>query len=66
MSLLNNINEEVYMSALALSPEERRQGERRKLWYWASQFSTGSEMIDKFNHKYAIRNRRQLKDRRNA
>jgi len=54
------------MSALALSPEERRKDERRKLWYWASKFSTGSEMIDKFNHKYAIRNRRQIKDRRYA
>ena len=53
------------MFALALASEERRQGERRKLWYWASQFSTGSEMIDKFNHKYAIRNRRQ-RERRDA
>ena len=59
-------NKEVCMFALALASEERRKDERRKLWYWASKFSTGSEMIDKFNHKYAIRNRRQIKDRRYA
>jgi hypothetical protein len=51
------------MSALALSPEERRQCERRKPRYWVSKFSTGSVVIGEFNDKYAIRNRRQRERR---
>ena len=65
---MNPINLEVCMSALALSPEERRHGvERRECRNTVAFYPStrpyiayvGSEMIDKFNGKYGLEDRRQ-------
>ena len=44
-----------------LLAEDRREciERRKRSHYVASPYSTGSKMIDKFNHKYALSNRRQ-------